>query len=120
MTRLSVEGLKKSKRQRKDRLESALGSIVSQLERMGARKVMFFGSLAEDNVNSKSDLDILVVMPPDRPGKEWIRHIYKELERDVATDMLVFNTTEFEEELQKNALLKQVMKKGKVLLEKDS
>jgi predicted nucleotidyltransferase len=120
MNGLTIESIEGRKKERRALLQSALSGVVRQLEKMGARKIVLFGSMVEGHLNSGSDLDILVVMPPDRPGREWMRHIYRELERDVATDILVFNITEFEEELKSNAFLQQVMKKGRVLLEKDS
>lgn len=120
MPPLGLEKIEKERRERGNRLQSSLQSILPQLESMGALKVMVFGSFAGGKINSQSDLDILVIMPQERSGREWSRLIYGELERDVAMDILVFNTIELEKELPRNVLLREILEKGRLVLEKIS
>jgi len=117
---LDIQEMVRRKNERKEILQSSLEHLVSQLEKLGAVKVMVFGSLVDDTIHSGSDLDVLAVMPQDRPGREWSRIIYSEIDRVVASDILVFNTAELAEEVKTNALLQQVLEKGELVFEKDA
>ncbi len=83
----SVYGPLEKGRKREEQLLKKLDDIVSQLKNKGAEKIILFGSLLSGDVWSGSDIDLLVVMPSNKLGKAW----RKELERDVALDLLVFN-----------------------------
>ncbi len=43
---------------------------------MGAQKIILFGSLASGDVDVNSDLDLFVLMPSAKTGKEWTDIIY--------------------------------------------
>lgn len=118
MPALNLEGIQHKRRERRKLPESSLEHLLPQLERLGAVRVVFFGSLAEDKVNSGSDLDILVVMPPERSGREWSCFIHDKPDRDVASDILVFNSIELETEIRINPFLRQITEKGRSLPEK--
>jgi predicted nucleotidyltransferase len=106
------------KDQRKLRLQSALRSIVSQLRNLGALRILLFGSLASEEVDVNSDIDLLVIMPETKSGKEWSRIIYDQVERGVASDIIVFNRREFQKELPMNTFLTGIVDSGKVVYEK--
>jgi predicted nucleotidyltransferase len=105
------------KKDRKARLQEALESLVSQLKNLGALKVIVLGSLARDKVDVNSDLDLFVLMPSTRTGKEWMNIIYDTIDRSVASDIIVFNDNEFREKLPASAFLQNVVT-GKVVYEK--
>jgi uncharacterized protein len=105
------------KKERKARLQEALESIVGQLKSLGAIKIIVFGSFAQDKVDVNSDLDLFVLMPSTRTGKEWTDMIYDTIERKVASDIIVYNDKEFSERLPASAFLQNVVK-GKVVYEK--
>ena len=96
-----VQEIIKQKKKRKERLESALETIKHQLINIGALKIILFGSLNEDNIDRYSDLDLFVVMPSVKTGKEWMDFIYKNIDREIATDIIVYNEKEFEKNLNK-------------------
>lgn len=106
------------KEERMKRLMHALERAVSQLKAMGALKIILFGSLARNDVDIHSDLDLLVIMPSDRTGKEWSRLVYEDVQLDVAHDLIVYNREEFEDMLQKSSFLANVLEHGRVLYEK--
>jgi predicted nucleotidyltransferase len=112
-----VQEIIKKKNDRKNRLLSSLDLIVDQLKKMGALKIVLFGSLMRDEVDINSDLDLFVLMPSTKTGKEWFNIIYDQIERKVASDIIVYNENEFNEELQWNSLLTNISK-GKVIYEK--
>jgi predicted nucleotidyltransferase len=117
MSRLKQILVRKEKR--KARLLASLDSIVSELRRLGALKIILFGSLIEDNVDVGSDLDLFVLMPATRTGKEWMDLIYETVTREVAADIIVFNEREIREQLPTSSFLQNILK-GRVMYEKTS
>lgn len=64
------------KEERRTKLQRSLNSIVQSLKEMGAQKIILFGSLASGDVDVNSDLDLFVLMPSAKAGKEWTDIIY--------------------------------------------
>ena len=83
-----LEEILQRKRKREEKLNSSLISVTRQLRDFGALKIILFGSLAEGDVDIFSDLDLLVIMPSERSGKEWMKLIYEDVERGIASDTL--------------------------------
>lgn len=106
------------KAERETQLRSSLDSIADQLKAMGALRIVLFGSLAEGEVDVRSDLDLLVIMPLAKSGKEWSRLIYDTVERGVDSDIVVYNQEEFAEMIPASSFLRDVMESGKVIYEK--
>lgn len=97
-----------------------MDSIVSQLRNIGASKIILFGSLAKGDVDVNSDLDLLVIMPTTKTGKGWMNLIYENVERKIASDIIVYNREEFEEKLPTSSFLRNIVKSGRVVYEKTS
>ena len=55
------------KKEREERLKSSLDSVVRQLGDLGALKIVLFGSLAKEDMDVSSDLDLLVIMKSNLP-----------------------------------------------------
>lgn len=108
------------KQERKARLKASLDTIVGQLKNLGAEKIVVFGSFAEGDIDVQSDLDLLVVMPSTRTGKEWTRLVYERVERNIAADIMVYTEGELEEKLPSSRFLQQVTQKGISVYEKTS
>jgi len=113
-----LELITKNVQLRREKLEGCLASITGQLKALGALKVILFGSLASDEVDVTSDLDLFIVMPNTKSGMEWMGVVYGEIERDCAADMIVYNESEFEDMLPTSSFLKHVVETGKVVYEK--
>ncbi|NPV58266.1 MAG: nucleotidyltransferase domain-containing protein [Actinobacteria bacterium] len=75
MAMLDIDEIARRKPERKELLQSSLERLLTHPERMGAVRVVVFGSFADENTHSKGDLDILVVVPQERLGREWSRTI---------------------------------------------
>lgn len=114
----SVKGILQRQTERKIKLQASLDSIVAQLQPLGVLKIILFGSFAKDIVDIHSDLDLLVIMPPTRTGKEWLALIYDNIERRVASDILAFNQNEFNEKVQRSVFLQDILSSGKVVYAK--
>ena len=112
---LTIQKIKHRKERRKNSLAKDLESIKRQLVRMGAQKILLFGSYAEGAIRSWSDLDIIAVMPSTSTGKEWMRKIYSEIERDVACDILAYTHEELEKQIPVSRFLRYTLKNGRVI-----
>jgi predicted nucleotidyltransferase len=112
-----VKEILEKKEQRRAKIERSIGPILDQLKRMGAQKIILFGSLVSGNVDVNSDLDLFVLMPSAKTGKEWLDIIYDTVERKIASHIIVFNQDEFQKELPISCFLENILK-GKVLYEK--
>ena len=111
-----IKEILQKKEERRAKLQRSLNSIVQSLKEMGAKKIILFGSLARGDVDVNSDLDLFVLMPSVKTGKEWTDIIYSTIEKKVATHIIAFNQDEFQKELPTNSFLENIMK-GKVLYE---
>ncbi|MFW9914507.1 MAG: nucleotidyltransferase domain-containing protein [Candidatus Thorarchaeota archaeon] len=113
-----VTSILQRQNERKIKLQASLDSIVAQLKPLGALRIILFGSFAKDIVDINSDLDLLVIMPPTRAGKEWLALIYDNIERRVASDILVFNQNEFNAKVQRSVFLQDILDSGKLIYAK--
>jgi predicted nucleotidyltransferase len=113
-----IEEILKRKRARKERLQLALDSIVEQLEAFGTLRIILFGSLQSDEVDVHSDLDLLVIMPASRSGKEWAKFIYETIDRGAASDIIAYNVEEFERDYSSSSFLREIVANGKIVYEK--
>jgi len=97
---------------------SSLASVTGRLKELGALKIILFSSLAEEDVDVSSDLDLLVIMPAERSGKEWTRFVYENIDLGIATDIIIYNQKELQENLAKSSFLRSVLDSGRTVYEK--
>ncbi|KKN58314.1 hypothetical protein LCGC14_0553390 [marine sediment metagenome] len=103
---------------RKLKLRDTLTSLIKQLKNFGVLKIYIFGSYVRDDIDVNSDLDLLVVMPPNKAGKEWINLIYNKIEMDIFSDLIIFNSEEIKNQLPTNSFLQNILSSGKIVYEK--
>lgn len=108
------------KEERRKLLEKELREISEKLQSMGAEKIILFGSFAQNRVSTCTDLDLICIMPPEKPGKAWMKKIYEEVERNVDCDILAFTHAELEKALPISRFLRLALEQGKVVYEKES
>ncbi|MCP8323193.1 MAG: hypothetical protein L6N96_03325 [Candidatus Methylarchaceae archaeon HK02M2] len=63
-------------------------------------------------VNNSCDLDLLVIIPPTKSGKDWMKEIYETIERSVDCDILAYTENELNENLPLSRFLRHVLKTG--------
>lgn len=81
----------------KRKLTRALQGLVSQLKRLGAKRILLFGSLARNEVREDSDIDLIVVMESgERNPVKRLAKLYSQIELDEAFDLRVYTPEEFE------------------------
>ena len=115
-----VQEIIERKKIRKKELETALESIKHQLIELGAIKIILFGSLNIDDINIYSDLDLFVIMPSVKTGKEWMDYIYQNIERDIASDIITYNENEFKKKKDDNSFISEIIKTGTIIYEAKS
>jgi len=115
---ITLEKLRSQKEARKKQLDHAFGEIIRQLKEMGALKVIAFGSYVSGSIRRWSDLDLLVVMPSTKSGKEWFNEIYDRVEREVAADILPFTEGELKQKIETSSFIRHALRTGKVVYEK--
>jgi predicted nucleotidyltransferase len=99
-------------------LEARLDLIVEQVKGLGAVKIVLFGSLARQEVDVDSDLDLLVIMPSCKSGKAWMGLLYEKLDRGIAADIIAYNQEEFEAKQLESSFLRSIEQSGKTVYEK--
>ena len=95
-------------------LESELARIVQDLKKMGARRIVLFGSLARGEPRVRSDIDLLVIFRDRDHFKSRMRKVYSEIEAEVDFDILAYNEEEFAR-IKDRTLFRRIEKEGKVL-----
>jgi predicted nucleotidyltransferase len=110
--------LKARKAARKRKLEKSLEDLVSQLKALGALRIIAFGSYATGTIRSWSDLDVIVVMPSARSGKEWFRVVHDSIDVAAPADVLPFTEEELKSKLKTSSFIRHAMRTGKVVYEK--
>lgn len=84
-------------------------------------KIILFGSLASGNVNSTSDLDIIVVANTKENFWSRLKNISKYCSHKVGMDVLVYTPEEFTRLLNTRTFFKkEVQEKGKIVYDKTS
>ena len=112
-----VQSILNQKKERKKQLELALKSIKDQLVKYGAIKIILFGSLSTGKIDVYSDLDLFVLMPSDKTGKEWMNFMYENIDRKIACDIIIYNVKEFKENLSTSSFLSEIINTGEILYE---
>lgn len=115
---MKLHELIKEKEERKRRLSSALENLKKQILQFHPDRIILFGSLTNNSYDFDSRLDILIVMPSTKTGKEWMKVIHESIQLTVASDILIFNNREFHEQVKSSRFLRNIHQNGLVIYEK--
>lgn len=98
------------------RLEREVKRILPKLKRLGAKKIILFGSLAVGKVRVGSDIDLFVLFDDKRNFKRRIRWIYSVLDFKEDVNLLPYNYEEFDR-LKDRPFFHHLLRTGKILYE---
>jgi len=115
---VTPESLRIRRKKRREELQNALEQILSQLQEMGALKIILFGSFALGTLTRWSDLDLLVVMPSNKSGKEWFQDIYNKINVEVGFDILPFTEEELRQKRKYSSFINSILEEGQLIYEK--
>lgn len=106
------------KEKRREALLANLEELKKRLSLYKPKKVLLFGSLARDQVHSRSDLDLLIIKK-EVPKRflDRLEEAYALLSPAIDTDLLVYTPEEIEKLKEKNPFIKRVLKEGIVIYE---
>lgn len=100
------------------KITQEINSIVQQIvEKYHPIKIILFGSAARGYYEEANDLDFLIIKD-DVPylGIDRMRELDDIIERDIAADMLVYRSAEFDERVALgDPFIKTILKEGRVL-----
>lgn len=77
-------------------LRSEVDRLTGELRRLGAKKVVLFGSMGRGRLDLFTDIDLLVVMDSDLPFVERSGWAYRKLMPRVDADIIIYTEEEFE------------------------
>jgi len=106
--------------QRHALLEAELARYVKKLqESYNPERILLFGSLASDQIEEWSDIDLVIVKESNQKFLDRIREVMQLLKPCVGVDILVYTPEEFAQLSQERPFVRQeIIAKGKVLYER--
>ena len=115
----SKTAVESRRRARRETLQAELDRMMALLRgHEGVRRVVLFGSLAEGNAGSRSDLDIAIVQDTDKRFLDRLKEIYDLLKPRVEADVLVYTPAEWEDLRVSRAFIRRIAERGVVLYER--
>ena len=103
---------------RETKISQEIDSIVRQIvSKYRPIKIILFGSAARGDFEKVNDLDFLIIKD-DVPylGIDRMRELDEIIERNIAADMLVYRSAEFNERVALgDPFIKTILKEGRVL-----
>lgn len=97
------------------KLKKELKRTLQIIKKVGAKKVILFGSLAKNDKNP-GELDLIIIKETNKKFLDRLDEFYSEIIPNVATDVLVYTPKEFKE-IKKREFFKNTLKEGVVLYE---
>jgi len=107
-----------------------LEKIIKKLKTLNPRTVIVFGSYIKNNLIEDSDLDLLVVLDINKTPSSYdekikmkldVRKAIREINREIAIDLLVYTIPEYEELMNsESSFSKELKETGKIVYEKAS
>ena len=104
----------------RDRLQDELGRYLDLLiEHVAPEKVILFGSLAQDEVQAWSDIDLIVVTDTAARFLDRSKDMLRLLRPRVGLDVLVYTPEEFQSLCRERPFFREeILQKGKVIYER--
>jgi len=102
---------------REELLNLELDRIIGKIDMAGVQKIILFGSLAKGNVNLTSDIDLIIIRETSQRFLDRLDAVYREIEPNMAVDVLVYTPKEIADMIQWNSFIRQALKEGRVLYE---
>ena len=102
---------------RMEELQRELDRVINKIDRTDIQKIILFGSLTRGQSSLTSDIDLIIVKKTKEGFLDRLDSVYKEIEPNLAVDILVYTPQEIDDMSQWNNFIKRAFKEGKVLYE---
>lgn len=103
--------------------KKSIAEIVGILKnKYKPNKIILFGSCVYGRVSPDSDIDMLIIKNTKKKyGERWMEvgRLVRHLNNRLPLEPFVLTSKEFKEQLGRNLFLQEIVKKGKVLYEKN-
>ncbi|BCX03525.1 MAG: hypothetical protein KatS3mg053_1463 [Candidatus Roseilinea sp.] len=101
------------------RLRAEAHRLAEQLARLGAVKVILFGSLARGRVSLFSDVDLLALFDDDRSPRALSRWVYQHIDARESVDLIAYSVRDFEQARQR-PFWRQALQHSEVLYDRSA
>ncbi|MGB9781313.1 nucleotidyltransferase domain-containing protein [Caldanaerobacter sp.] len=102
-----------------EQLNQELARIVEVLiKEYQPEKIILFGSLATNQINEWSDIDLIVIKDTDKSFYERLEEVVKVAKPTIGADIIVYTPKEIEEMKESMFYVEEILKKGKVIYER--
>ena len=92
--------------------------IVASFLPFNPVKIILFGSMARDDHDEDSDVDVIVVYNSDKKFLDRLAELYENWSLPRGVDILAYTPMEFEEMLEESSFIVDAVNTGKVIYEK--
>lgn len=89
--------------------------IISLYQPFNPEKIILFGSMADENWDEHSDIDLIIVYPTSKGFLERLKELYLAWDIPRGVDILAYSPEEFGEMLRENYFIQDAIRKGQTL-----
>jgi len=112
-----IHRLKEAKEEHLYNLQKELNRIKAKLIKMGAHKIILFGSAAREELGLMSDIDLIAVIDSNKDFIERLSYFYQIIQ-PVDADLLIYTPLEFVRMMDENLFIQHILKQGKIIFER--
>jgi len=113
-----IQRLREKKKKHLADLKKEYSRVRSELVKLGALKIIKFGSSVRNELGLFSDIDLVVIINSEEPFINRLANIYKKIQpKDV--DLLVYTPEEFQKMKENNLFLQHILKEGITVYERE-
>jgi predicted nucleotidyltransferase len=99
------------------RIDEIKSQIISTFKKFDPQRIILFGSIARDDWDEESDIDVIIVYETTKPFLDRLKDLYASWNIPKAVDILAYTPTEFSEMMSENFFLQDALKEGEVIYE---
>ena len=92
-------------------------TIVQMFRSVNPKKIILFGSVAREEADNFSDIDIIVVYPTKKRFLDRLEELYQNWNIRRAVDILAYTPEEYDDLLKGNDFVREAVEKGRVIYE---
>jgi len=104
-------------RKREILLNQELDRILEEVKKLGALKVILFGSLNEHTVGKSSDIDMAIIKETKKTFSKRLDELYEKINPRVAVDFFVYTPEEIDKLKSSSFFIRRMLERGRVLYE---
>ncbi len=105
--------------EQRPRIERELRRVVEALGKLGAQRIVLFGSHARGDFNEASDIDLMVILDTKERMVERIERVLEVIDSELTFEPLVYTPEEFERlNADRGPFIQTIEREGRVLYER--